>query len=108
MNQLENILTLHARRYPAMEAADYIKLLYQSEFGPGHMVAEGDALACLQTEFAQAEEEGYAPAYTIEAIGGGLCRFSGPTDGQAGGLGQWRAGACVRGRRNADQSDNDR
>ena len=28
MNQLENILTLHARRYPAMEAADYIKLLY--------------------------------------------------------------------------------
>ena len=47
MNQLENILTLHARRYPAMEAADYIKLLYQSEFGPGHMVAEGDALACL-------------------------------------------------------------
>ena len=75
MNQLENILTLHARRYPAMEAADYIKLLYQSEFGPGHMVAEGDALACLQTEFAQAEEEGYAPAYTIEAIGGGLCRF---------------------------------
>lgn len=75
MNQLENILTLHARRYPAMEAADYIKLLYQSEFGPGHMVAEGDALACLQTEFARAEEEGYAPAYTIEAIGGGLCRF---------------------------------
>ena len=56
MNQLENILTLHARRYPAMEAADYIKLLYQSEFGPGHMVAEGDALACLQTEFARAEE----------------------------------------------------
>ena len=51
MNQLGNILTLHARRDPAMEAADYIKLLYQSEFGPGHMVAEGDALACLQTEF---------------------------------------------------------
>lgn len=74
MSTLTNVLELHAKRYPAMESRDYVKLLYQSEFGPGHLVAEGDALALLREEFAQAERDGYAPTYTVEAIGGGLCR----------------------------------
>lgn len=74
MSGVKNILTLHARRYPAMEVRDYVKLLYQSEFGPGHLVAEGDALEALQAELAQAREENYAPEYAAEAIGGGLCR----------------------------------
>lgn len=74
MNVLKNVLTLHAQRYPAMEVRDYVKLLYQSEFGPGHLVEAGDALTALQDEFAQAREEGYAPEYAVEAIGGGLCR----------------------------------
>lgn len=73
---LENILTLHARRYPAMEARDYVKLLYQSEFGPAHLFSSSrEALDGLRAELAQAREEGYASAYTVEAIGGGLCRF---------------------------------
>jgi len=73
---LENILTLHARRCPAMEVRDYVKLLYQSEFGPGHLMEDGPAaLAALREEFAQAKAENYAPAYAVEAIGGGLCRF---------------------------------
>lgn len=75
MSLLKTILPLHAKRYPDMEIKDYVKLLYQSEFGPGHLVAEGDALAALQAEFAQAQEENYAPAYLSEAISGGLCRF---------------------------------
>lgn len=75
MSQPGSILTLHAQRYPAMEAEDYIKLLYQSEFGPGHLVAEGDALTWLEEEYDQAVAEGYAPSYTAEAIGEGLCRF---------------------------------
>lgn len=74
MSVLKNILSLHAQRYPAMEARDYVKLLYQSEFGPGHPVSQGDALAALESEFDQAVEEGYSPAFTVEAIGGGLCR----------------------------------
>ncbi len=74
MNVLKNVLTLHAQRYPAMEVRDYVKLLYQSEFGPGHLVEAGDALTALQAEFAQAKEEGYSPEYAVEAIGGGLCR----------------------------------
>lgn len=73
---LENILTLHARRYPAMEGRDYVKLLCQSEFGPAHLLTSPEeALAALRDEFAQAREEGYAPTYTVEAIGDGLCRF---------------------------------
>lgn len=73
---LENILTLHARRYPAMEARDYVKLLCQSEFGPAHLFSDPEeALAALRSELGQAREEGYFPAYTVEALGGGLCRF---------------------------------
>ncbi len=74
MSALKNILSLHAQRYPGMEPRDYVKLLYQSEFGPGHLVAEGDALETLRAEFAQAAEEHYTPEYAVEAIGGGLCR----------------------------------
>lgn len=74
MSGVKNILTLHARRYPAMEVRDYVKLLYQSEFGPGHLVAEGDALEAMKAELARAREENYAPEYAVEAIGGGLCR----------------------------------
>ena len=74
MSALTNILELHAKRYPEMESRDYGKLLYQSEFGPGHLVAEGEALTFLREEFARAAAENYAPAYTVEAIGDGLCR----------------------------------
>lgn len=74
MNVLKNILTLHAKRYPSMELRDYVKLLYQSEFGPGHLVEAENALEALQREFAQAQEEGYTPEYAVEAIGDGLCR----------------------------------
>lgn len=76
LSVLENILTLHAKRYPAMEGQDYVKLLCQSEFGPAHLLsAPEDALSALRDEFNQAVEEGYAPPYTVEAIGDGLCRF---------------------------------
>ncbi len=75
MSVLKTILPLHARRYPGMEPRDYVKLLYQSEFGPGHLVAQGEALERLQAELTQAGEEDYRPEYLSEAIGGGLCRF---------------------------------
>ena len=71
MSVLKSVLPLHAQRYPTMEVRDYVKLLYQSEFGPGHLVA----LEGLQAELAQAGEEDYRPQYLSEAIGGGLCRF---------------------------------
>ena len=74
MSVIQHILSLHAQRYPGMEARDYIKLLYQSEFGPGHLTAEDDAFNSLRAEFSQAVKEDYSPEYAVEAIGGGLCR----------------------------------
>lgn len=74
MSVLKNILSLHAQRYPAMDSRDYVKLLYQSEFGPGHPLAQEEVLEALKTELAQAGEEDYSPAYAVEAIGDGLSR----------------------------------
>ena len=51
MNAL-NALRIHMRRYPQSEPQDWIKLLYQSEFGPGHFVEAGRVLARLKSEMA--------------------------------------------------------
>ena len=65
---LENILILHAQRYPAMEEQDYVKLLCQSELGPAHLLSSPEeALSALREEFAQAKEEGYAPTCPCSA-----------------------------------------
>ena len=46
---LENILILHAQRYPAMEEQDYVKLLCQSELGPAHLLSSPEeALSALR------------------------------------------------------------
>ena len=43
LNFLE-ILQTHAARYPLMQPQDYAKLLYQSEFGPRHLLTTPDNL----------------------------------------------------------------
>ncbi len=54
-NALRALLASHAKRYPAMEPEDFFKLLYQTTFGPGHMVeSEGRALSLLAAERAAA------------------------------------------------------
>ena len=42
---MRSILLTHARRYPLMEPRDAVKLIYQNEFGGGHMIR--DESACL-------------------------------------------------------------
>lgn len=45
------ILQEHFERYPLMQAQDLAKLLYQSEFGPRHMLQDAaQAQAWLQQE----------------------------------------------------------
>jgi len=60
-----------------MEPTDYLKLIYQNEFGVEHLIfpSREDMLSRLQTELAQAKEEGYAPQQLCEDIGNGLCRL---------------------------------
>ncbi len=62
----------HAARYPAMQPQDAAKLLYQNEFGPGHLITDpADSLRRLQEEQSGAPREGVL----FEPIGGGLCRL---------------------------------
>lgn len=69
------LLERHALRYPAMEARDAVKLLYQSDMGPGHMAPDAQTcLARLEQECAQIQTDPHAPLF--ERIGGGMARLN--------------------------------
>lgn len=63
--------------YPDMECADYFKLIYQNEFGCGHMVknpSEAEASIKEEYEAVKADASSLTPKLRTEAIGNGLCR----------------------------------
>ena len=67
------VLLEHFSRYPAMEPQDGVKLVYQSAFGPGHLIRDRDAaLAFLRREL-EGVLPGEGPLY--EPIGGGYARL---------------------------------
>lgn len=68
------IARTHAARYPLMEARDFGKLAYQSEFGPSHLRNSGQT-SQERVLTALLSEEAEGPAQPPEPIGGGLCRF---------------------------------
>ena len=73
--ELEEILVRHGAEYPAMQPQDAVKLLYQNEFGGGHIITNPEtSLRYLKEEFRRLEgqEEG-SPRW--EPIGNGLCRL---------------------------------
>lgn len=75
MEELEQILREHAKRYPKMQPTDAVKLLYQNEFGGGHLIK--DAQACLdylRREYASVEKDTSIPLY--EDIGSGIVRVN--------------------------------
>lgn len=70
---MKQVLAAHLGNYPAMELADCIKLLYQSEFAGGHMITNArESLARLEEELAQCPP---CQGPLWEPIGGGLCRL---------------------------------
>lgn len=70
---MKEILLAHARRYPMMEPTDAVKLLYQSEFGGGHMIRnEAACLDRLTTEYVGTSQRQDLPL--LESIGGGILR----------------------------------
>jgi len=70
--EMKTLLRAHAVRYPLMEATDGVKLLYQSVFGPGHMIPDEAACrAYLEMERASVISAEMPP----EDIGGGLVRL---------------------------------
>ncbi len=68
---LQRVLTQHAARYPAMEAQDYGKLLFQSAFGPEHLLTDPDQAA----SWILREKQEAVPGKSPEDIGNGLCRM---------------------------------
>ena len=71
---MRELLLAHAARYPLMEATDFAKLIYQSAFAGGHLIASREAaLDRLTSEMNDLSAEGFSPL--LEPIGGGLCRL---------------------------------
>ena len=75
MEELERILREHAKRYPLMQPCDAVKLIYQNEFGGGHLIRDEQAcLNYLRREYAAVEKDPTAPLY--EDIGNGIVRVN--------------------------------
>lgn len=69
---METILLTHARRYPRMEPRDAVKLLYQSQFGGGHLIRnEAACMEFLHREYAATPQ---TSAPLLEDIGNGMVR----------------------------------
>ena len=73
MLELEHILKSHALRYPAMEPTDVVKLIYQNEFGGGHLIRDEQAvLNYLRMEYDRVKKDLSMPKF--EPIGNGIVR----------------------------------
>ena len=75
MEELRAILITHAKRYPLMQPRDAVKLIYQNEFGGGHLIRDEQAcLNYLRQEYTSAEKNPTAALY--EDIGNGIVRVN--------------------------------
>ena len=75
MEELRAILIAHAKRYPLMQPTDAVKLIYQNEFGGGHLIRDEEAcLNYLRRDYADLEKDPTAPMY--EDIGNGIVRVN--------------------------------
>lgn len=75
MEELERIPREHAKRYPLMQPTDAVKLIYQNEFGGGHVIRdEQNCLNYLHREYESVEKNLTMPLY--ENIGNGIVRVN--------------------------------
>lgn len=74
MFEIRNIIKQHLEKYPAMQPTDAVKLIYQGEFGGGHILKDKEsAKAFLFSEFEKTEQN---DAELISDIGGDFCRIN--------------------------------
>jgi hypothetical protein len=72
---MKSILLSHAEKYPMMEPTDAVKLLYQSEFGGGHLIQDVEAcLSFLRREYVSTPQTADLPL--TEDIGNGFVRVN--------------------------------
>lgn len=70
---LRCILAAHAKRYPRMAPCDAVKLIFQNEFGGGHLVTDPiQSLHRLRAEYSATVHDPSAPL--LEDLGGGMVR----------------------------------
>ena len=75
MEELKRILREHAMRYPLMQPIDAVKLIYQNEFGGGHLIRDEEAcLNYLRREYESVEKDFTMPLY--ENIGNDIVRVN--------------------------------
>lgn len=74
MEDFEKILLAHFEKYPLMTPVDAVKLCFQSAFGCGHLIKNGEfALSMLKKELSETEEN--PGAQMLESIGNGYARL---------------------------------
>ena len=74
MYELEQVLRRHAARYPLMQPTDAVKLIYQNEFGGGHLIRDEEScLSFLRAEYEKVEKNPHMPPY--ETLGNGIVRM---------------------------------
>ena len=75
MCELKRILLQHAGRYPMLQPTDAVKLIYQNEFGGGHLIRDEEScLGYLQMEYESIGKDPGAPRW--EQIGNGIVRVN--------------------------------
>lgn len=75
MEELKRILRDHAKRYPKMQPTDAVKLIYQNEFGGGHLIRDEQAcLNYLRREYDTVAKD--ASILLYEDIGNGIVRVN--------------------------------
>ena len=73
--ELTEILAFHAKKYPLMQPVDAVKLLYQNEFGGGHLIRDPQmSLNRLRAEY-ESVPHNDASQPLLEDIGGGMVRL---------------------------------
>ena len=73
---MKNIILEHVKKYPLMEIRDIAKLIYQSEFGGGHMIANPQmSFHRIQEEYKSLGWEALNVPSVVENIGNGLSRI---------------------------------
>jgi hypothetical protein len=71
--ELRAILRAHASKYPKMMPCDCVKLIYQNEFGGGHLITDREAcLLRLRREYDATAQQPDIPL--LEDIGNGMVR----------------------------------
>ncbi len=72
---LENVLKIHSEKYKKLQPADAVKLVYQNEFGGGHLILDREAsLSYIKMELERTPTNEALPLY--EDIGNGIVRVN--------------------------------